>query len=293
MSEAADAASALIDAVLDDPERRVELAGRFYADRPAMPSVRGYRRAELAFMGWQVRRGVLAPLDAVRPGSAWWRAVNAGLLRDQCEADLLRSAPAVPSRPSVARWTEFLGDPSPAAWYRAHNASIVAGYLAHRPLTELEVPAERFFLDVTLGRVLFAQVLVLDPRLAVGRWAAPLARLSADPRWRGVDAYLSLRRVLPDDYPISGLTITEILDAENVMGRLLDYGVMLPKVQALYERAAEDLQEPRLVDLVRDGRLVYAWPDEEGIVWDRRRNLRLSGLLERVTSPALRRPPRC
>ena len=39
----------------------------------------------MSFMHWQLRRGVLAPLHASRPGSPWWRAVNERLLRDGCE----------------------------------------------------------------------------------------------------------------------------------------------------------------------------------------------------------------
>lgn len=285
MAEAVERATRMVEAVQDDPRLRIGLAARFYADRPGYRSVDRYRRAELAFMNWQLRRGVLAPLGAQRPGSAWWRAVNAGLLRDAWEADLLLAGvPGRPSRPAVARWTEFLRDPAPRGWYRAHNASIVAGYIEHRGLRDAEAPVERFFMDVTLGRVLFVQVMLLDPTLALGRWAAPVGRLAADPRSRGVDAYLSLRNVLPDEYPISAPTIEEVLDAENFMGRLLDYGVLLPKAPALYARAAEDLAEPRLLEFIRDGKLVYAWPFEDRAAWDRRKHRRLTGVVERLTA---------
>ena len=52
------------------------------------------------------------------------------------------------SRPSVACWVSFLRRPSGASWYRAHNASVVAGYVAHRDLAQAEHPLERFFMDV-------------------------------------------------------------------------------------------------------------------------------------------------
>jgi len=45
------------------------LAGRFYDDRPGCVSIRSYRRAEMAFMQWQVRRGLLAAPDAPRRGA--------------------------------------------------------------------------------------------------------------------------------------------------------------------------------------------------------------------------------
>ncbi len=194
-------AAALVGAVRNDPARRLELAASFYDRRGGAAGIRSYRRAELAFMRWQVRRGVLAAPDAERPGSPWWRAVNEGLLRDAWEARLLDSNEAgTASRPSVARWLQFLRQPSPRAWYLAHNASIVAGYLAHRDLAQREQPLERFFMDVALIRVLYAHSLLTAPRLALGRLAAA-ARLLADPRWRGADMFLSLHNILPRPVP--------------------------------------------------------------------------------------------
>jgi hypothetical protein len=102
-----DEAAAMVAAVRDHPARRLELAARFYDRRTGWASIRSYRRAELAFMHWQIRRGVLAAPGADRPGSPWWRAVNEGLLRDAWQAWLLVSGqPGTASRPSVAYvWT--------------------------------------------------------------------------------------------------------------------------------------------------------------------------------------------
>jgi hypothetical protein len=253
--------------VRDDPARRLELAARFYDYRAGRVSIRSYRRAEMAFMHWQIRRGVLAAPSADRPGSPWWRAVNEGLLRDAWQARLLVSGqPGTASRRSVACWVRFLRRPSAEAWYRAHNASIVAGYLDHRDLSGQEHPVERFFMDVALGRVLYAHSLLTAPRMALGRFA-PAGRLLADPRWRGADAFLSLRNILPNRYPLDGVTIHEILDAENYLGRLIDYGVILPRIRALYAHAASVLDEPRLLELLRDGCPVYAWPYDARHVW--------------------------
>ena len=264
---AEDEAAAIVAAVRDDPARRLELAARFYDRRTGRAGIRSYRRAELAFMRWQISRGVLAAPSADRPGSPWWRAVNEGLLRDAWQARLLVSGqPGTASQPSVAYWVRFLRQPSAEAWYRAHNASIVAGYLDHRDLCRQEHPVERFFMDVALIRVLYAHSLLTAPRLALGRFA-PVARLLADPRWRGADLFLSLRRILPNRYPLDGSTIEELLDAENYLGRLFDYGVILPRAHALYAHAASELNEPRLLEMLRDGRPVYAWPYDAGHVW--------------------------
>jgi hypothetical protein len=260
-------AAAMVAAVRDDPARRLELAARFYDRRIGRVSIRAYRRAEMAFMRWQISRGVLAAPTADRPGSPWWRAVNEGLLLDAWQAELLVSdQPGTVSRPSVACWVRFLRRPSAEAWYRAHNASIVAGYLAHRDLAQQEHPLERFVMDVALVRVLYAHSLLTAPRLALGR-LAPAGRLLADPRWRGADVFLSLHDILPDRYPLDGVTVQEILEAENYLGRLVDYAVILPRAHALYAHAASELNEPQLLDMLRDGWPVYAWPYDERHVW--------------------------
>jgi hypothetical protein len=281
---AAAEALSMVAAVRDDPARRLRLAGSFYDDRPGRASIRAYRRAEVAFMNWQVRRGLLASPDSARPGSRWWRSVNEDLLRDAWEADrLLAGLPGPASRPSVSRWADFLGQPSAVAWYRAHNASIVAGYLEHRHLCAGELPVERFFMNVALGRVLYAHALVARPELALGRVRA-VGRLLGDPRWRGADLFLSLRNILPVRYPLDGVTIGDVLARENYLGRLIDYGVILPRMQALFAFAAEDLGEPRLLELVQDGLPAYAWTNENQHPWATTRARRLRSVLTWLTS---------
>jgi hypothetical protein len=282
--DAAEEAIAMVAAARDDPAGRLQLATGFYDDRPGHRSVRAYRRAELAFMHWQVKRGVLAPPQAARPGSAWWRSVNESLLRDACEADQLAAGrPGQATKPAVALWRNFITAPSARTWYRAHNASIVAAYLEHRHLCAAEAPVERFFMDVAIARLVYVHALVLRPRLAVGRLALA-GRLIGDPRWRGADMFLSLHNILPDRYPLTGYTIEEILALENYAGRLIDYGVILPKMQALYEFAASDLDEPRLVDLVKDGFPVYAWPFEDRSAWTTTKAPSIRSVLSWLTS---------
>ena len=59
---------------------------------------------------------------------------------------------------------------------------------------------------------------------------------------------------------------------EQRVGRMLDYAVIVPRLQRLYEWSAQQLTEPRLLELVRDGNPIYAWPFEQRHVW-RSRNL--------------------
>jgi hypothetical protein len=60
--------------------------------------------------------------------------------------------------------------------------------------------------------------------------------------------------------------------------------VLLPRAQALYEFAAEDLGEPALLDFISDGHLVYAWPYEDRAAWVSRRYVAATRFVARVTT---------
>jgi hypothetical protein len=279
-------AEAQVAAVRDDPAARLALMARvFHGPTGRAPRHLPFRRAALSFMRWQERRGVLNPLDASPPGSAWWRAINERLLRDGCETvALLGGLAGEPSSQAVRLWLEFGARPAGRNWYRAHNASIVGGYLEHRGLAEAESAPERFFMNVVLVRVLYAHGLVAAPRLALGR-VAPLGRLVGDPRLGMTGVFLSLRRVLPNRYPLDR-DVERYTAQEQRLGRLLDYAVIAPRAQRLYEWSAGELAEQRLLELVRDGNPIYAWPFEERHVW-RSRQMPLAGrVLARVTRPS-------
>jgi hypothetical protein len=276
-------ADAQVAAVRNDPDGRLALLARTYhGPTGRAPRHLPFRRAALSFMRWQAHRGLLNPLDASPPGSVWWRAVNERLLRDGCESVALSGGMAgEPSSQPVRLWLEFIEVPTARNWYRAHNASIVSGYLEHRELAEAESPPERFFMNVALARVLYAHALVGAPRLAVGRFA-PLGRLLGDPRLGMAGAFLSLRRVLPYRYPLARDVETYIAD-EQRLGRLLDYAVIAPRLQRLYEWSAEELGEPRLIELVREGNPIYAWPFDQRHVWRSPEMPLVGRVLERAT----------
>jgi hypothetical protein len=256
-----------VAAVRDDPQARLALMAQvFHGPTGKAPRHLPFRRAALSFMRWQESRGVLEPLDASPPGSAWWRAVNERLLRDGCETIALLSGLAgEPSSHAVRLWLDFAARPTGRHWYRAHNASIVAGYLAHRDLANTESEAERFFMNVALLRVLYAHSLAAAPRLALGR-LAPLGRVLGDPRLGMAGVFLSLRRVLPNRYPLAH-DVERYIAQEQRLGRMLDYAVIVPRLQRLYDWSARELGEPRLLELVREGNPTYAWPFEERQVW--------------------------
>lgn len=286
MSEHRDAlawAEAQVAASRDDPATRFALIERTYhGPTGRAPRHLPFRRAALSFMRWQAQRGLLNPLEASPPGSLWWRTVNERLLRDGCEAvALVGGRSGEPSSQAVRLWLDFIARPTGGNWYRAHNASIVGGYLEHRALAEAESAPERFFMNVALVRVLYAHALVAAPRLALGRFA-PLARLVGDPRLGMAGVFLSLRRVLPHRYPLAQDVESYIAD-EQRLGRMLDYAVIVPRLQRLYEWSAEELAEPRLLELVRDGNPIYAWCFEERHVWRSPHMPFAARVLERVT----------
>ncbi|MQA97405.1 MAG: hypothetical protein GEV11_23235 [Streptosporangiales bacterium] len=264
--QAADIAAVRVRAAGADAAARLGLAASFYRG-----TARGYGRAELSFLRWTIARGALHPAS----GSPWWRAVGDHLLRDKTEARLLadaaprprsrggtsphrpgrpRPAPAgrTPSSPGVALWLEFLAAPSPARWFRAHNHSVVTGYLRYEGLAEAELPAERFMINVALARVFFTHALVARPRLALGR-LAPLGRWLADPRGGSVGFFLDLRDAFPGRYPLTGVTVAGLSAAEGGLPRALDCGLIAPKLRALYAFAAETLETPAVARLLRDG----------------------------------------
>ena len=217
-------------------------------------------------MGWQLRRGLLNPPTDPTPGSPWWRALNEGLLRDTAEARALAFGRAgVPSNLGAATHLEFIQRPSARSWYRAHNTSIAAGYLANLSLATAEHRVERFFLNVVLLRVLYAHALVSAPRLALG-WLAPLGRPLGDPRVGMTGIFLSLSRVLPDRYPL-GDDVENYIAAEHGFGHLLDIGVVQPRLDSLYRWSAEELGLPALRELLDGAVPRYAWDAGDDAMW--------------------------
>jgi hypothetical protein len=114
---------------------------------------------------------------------------------------------------------------------------------------------------------------------------AALGRVVGDPRLGMAGVFLSLHRVLPTRYPLASDVESYIADEQH-LGQLLDYAVLAPRLQALYEWSADELAEPRVLELVRDGNPIYAWPYEERHVWRSRKMPFAGRVLGRVTRPS-------
>jgi hypothetical protein len=265
---AAEYAAGTVASVRQDPAERMALMRSLYEAAPGRPELHlPYRRAALAFMGWQLRRGLLGAPEGEMPGSPWWRAVNERLLRDTAEA----RAHVLGLGGPVSSWSascciEFAEQPSAGSWYRAHNATIVAAYLDHRELAESESHAERFFLNLILARVLFAHALVAAPRLALS-WLRPVGPVLGDPRLTITGIFVSLSRVMPDRYPLTK-DLRWYIDNEHSFGRILDLGLIQPRLESLYSWSAAELATPELSSLVRDGVPTYAWDVTDAEPWN-------------------------
>src|SRR5262245_7763537 len=120
-------------------------------------------------------------------------------------------------------------------------------------------------MNVVLCRVLYTHALVAAPRIALG-WLGPLAPFLGDPRLGMTGIFLQLSRVLPDEYPLRD-DVATYLRAELGFGRVLDYGVLTPRLAQLHACAAAELDAPDLLGCIRDGALTYAWAYEDRAVW--------------------------
>jgi hypothetical protein len=161
----------------------------------------------------------------------------------------------------------------------------VAAYLDHRELAESETRAERFFLNLILVRVLFAHALVAAPRLALS-WLSPAGPLLGDPRLAFTGIFVSLSRVLPGNYPLSR-DLQWYIDHEHGFGRLLDLGMVQPRLDALYAWSSAELSTPELSTLIHEGVPGYAWDVADAAPWDP-----AAGPLARAARAALPAPER-
>jgi hypothetical protein len=65
---------------------------------------------------------------------------------------------------------------------------------------------------------------------------------------------------------------------------MIDYGVIGPRLQALYDWSSNELGMPGLRDLIRDGFPVYAWSYTDRHVWRQTRESLRVRFLRAATS---------
>ena len=66
---------------------------------------------------------------------------------------------------------------------------------------------------------------------------------------------------------------------------MLDYGVIGARIDALFQTSARALEEPQLLNLLREGTPAYAWPADQRHVWRSRSRSRLASVISFLTLP--------
>lgn len=102
------------------------------------------------------------------------------------------------------------------------------------------------------------------------RWGLPASRPS--PRGkaatapgsgphRNVRMFLDLGRSFPPAYPVAASVEETVLD-EHALARMLDYGLIAPRLTELYAFSPASPDQPRLTALLDDGVPAHAWPHD-------------------------------
>lgn len=218
----------------------------------------GYGNSELAFMKWENGRVIRHP-DSQPPGSAWWDAVNLWYIylsefgAKAKEAELPKQALPV----AAQFWYDFIENPNASTWYRAHNSSIIDGYLKYPNLAQQEGLPEQIFINIVLYRLLFAQAMTEGADFAFGR----LGKIFANPKSSAVDLITQFEDFYPDNYPMTEDEVNDMLGKSHelqVLGmKFLDDVIIEPEFAQLYQSASEWNGQPKLVRLLVNNKPAY------------------------------------
>lgn len=227
--------------VLDNnPAERGNIRRKFYKDYGRkVAGGEKYGRAEIAYYQWEENRGSMNPLDDITlPGSPWWRNVNLKFIYfSELAGAMFENNITSDKAPNpVHKWLDFLKNPSPKSWYRAHNASIFTAAEEFRKNSSEENDISAWFLNPVLYRLMFAQAILEEPTFATAAVETGINNISdeikneflknliekiekelekkytgdlikdleyfADPRGPGVSIILNFQNFYPTEYPI-------------------------------------------------------------------------------------------
>lgn len=209
-----------VETLKDSPTARLHSRDAFYKKygQENQSEKYGFGDSEIAFLGWE-ERSVLRPPSANPRGSEWWSNVNLWFIfLSELGAKAFEVGFPKSKLPATAAfWVTFIQKPDPTNWYRAHNSSIIEGYLKYPHLAEKETVPEIILLNKVLYRLLFAQLMV------EGQFIFQKAgKLLGDPRGTAVEFITSLDAYYPSHYP---MTEEEINDVMGKVDSLSDFGV--------------------------------------------------------------------
>jgi hypothetical protein len=155
-------------------------------------------------------------------------------------------------------WVNFIETPSAPAWYRAHNASIIDGYLKYADLANKETLPEKVFINMVLYRLLYAQSMV------EGDFLFPnLGKILGNPQGSAVKFITSLDAYYPEHYPMTQKEINEVMgkthSLEALGVELMDDVLIEPELTQLYHKASIWNHQPALNGLIKNHRPAYPY----------------------------------
>ncbi|MCF0041286.1 hypothetical protein [Dyadobacter fanqingshengii] len=243
----------------NDPDARIRSRCAFYKKygQEGDSGSFGYGDSEIAFLTWE-KRAVLRPVDGAPPGSPWWNDVNLWFIYlSELGAKAYETGMPIYELPVPSQfWLRFIQQPNAVNWYKAHNSSIIDGYLKFSDLAEKETVPEKIFINMVLYRLLFAQSLV------EGDFPLPkLGKIMGDPRGRSVQFVTSLDAYYPAHYPMTGEEIREVLGKSHRLSELgvefLDDVLVEPELTQLYQEASTWNNQPALMNLIVNHKPAY------------------------------------
>lgn len=233
-------AECIVLEVSNNINERYDLRVDFYKKygHPIIKGKEGLGDSELAFMKWEMKRGVLNPLFDKSPGSPWWRDVNSYFIYLSTLAALIFESKEdfKDLDTPVVNWLSYLKNPNEVTWYRAHNSSIISGYQKALSDASKESDAEQTFMNIVLYRLLYAQSMVEGVSFGI------LGKIFSNPRGDAVGIITDIESFYPSHYPLSKEDIKYVNHkAHNLEGLAEDFFdeiLILPELKKLYKEAA-------------------------------------------------------
>ena len=254
-----DQAKRIVRGVSNYPQKRYQLRYKFYKKygKSISKGKEGLGNSELAFIDWEIKRGTLNPLNNLQPGSPWWRKVNSHFLYLATLAQLIHESgqtfEEVPV--PVQFWLDFINMPNEVSWYKAHNSSIISGYVIADSLAFEENIYEQYFMNIVLYRVLYAQSMVEGVSFGI------LGKIFANPRGSAVSIITDIEAFYPSHYPLSKEDMKYVTHhAHNLMGLIediFDKIFILPHLNELYTEATRWNSTEVLKKFVKNNLPIY------------------------------------
>lgn len=263
--ELVDETTALMDTIKDNPQLRLDTRVAFYqkyGDAETKKGI-GYGMSELGFMQWEIKRGVLNPLnDQTKPGSPWWYNVNLDFIFwSELAGKVYENQLDTVALPSMVRfWVDYIQKPDTTTWYRAHNTSITAGYEKYIDLAKKESYFEQVFINEVFYRLMYAGAMGEGIDIPFEK----IGHIIFNPKIPSVNIMVNIPAFYPQNYPLTESDIDNVLyegrDFAGQLSKVLNEYLILPGLHKLYEAAAKWLEAPVIMTYLKADEPIYPYP---------------------------------